>query len=219
MIFSTRWLQLVPWAFGIRRVTCKTLHHFLNLQTLLENSVLRIPFSLSLVLQLEKWKEQTITQILSVDLLYWLTDYHLITNSVFENGWIYSTTVHKLTTTIWGFMSRPCWRMFSSISHSIARTWSRIYTTCNHQLQVKKKSYYHLHLTGSHLWFVSGSWLYRGGSLSSSSALQVQCRDSSWWFAIDSFGKGVLPGHQCQACLEHLPVQSNHVVTLSQHWT
>lgn len=163
MIFSTRWLQLVPWAFGIRRVTCKTLHHFLNLQTLLENSVLRIPFSLSLVLQLEKWKEQTINQILSVNLLYWLTDYHLITNSVFENGWIYSTTVHKLTTTIWGFMSRPCWRMFSSISHSIARTWSRIYTTCNHQLQVKKKSYCHLHLTGSHLWFVSGSWLYKGG--------------------------------------------------------
>ncbi len=61
--------------------------------------------------------------------------------------------------------------------------------------------------------------IVRGGSLSSSSALQVQCRDSSWWFAIDSFGKGVLPGHQCQACLEHLPVQSNHVVTLSQHWT
>ncbi len=162
IIFSTRWLQVVPWAFGIRRVTCKTLHHFLNLQSLLENSVLRIPFSLSLVLQLEKWKEQTITQILSVDLLYWLTDYHLITNSVFENGWIYSTTAHKLTTTIWGFMSRPCWRMFSSISHSIARTWSKIYTTCNHQLQVKKKSYCHLHLTCSHLWFISGSWLYGG---------------------------------------------------------
>ncbi len=74
---------------------------------------------------------------------------------------IYSTTVHKLTTTIWGFMSRPCWRMFSSISHSMARTWSKIYTTCNHQLQVKKKSYCHLHLACSHLWFVSGSWLYR----------------------------------------------------------